>query len=515
MAEKNVSSANDKELKAVESKKKANKEPLTFKKIITIVIIVILALLMVGGFSYALTMINQSKAEAKSTWGSYNGESIMLENNNVFYNTLVNNENFQQAYLSGDYNTLMSIYSQAYQQQVIHTALSQEAKEAGIVAPQDIVDDMILAAGVYNDADGNFSAENYKAASEANKLQVNNYYKALVPYNTVIGDLQSAVISKAETEFVGDIAGMVRNFEYFVVNYNVYPEEKAVAFAQENEGLFDTIDISIISTTTQENANQAYEALKAGSAWEDVVTSYSADSYAQNGGVVGELAMYSIIANLANEADLEVIKALAVGSYTQPIEASNGIYTIYKLNAAIKAADLKDEMTLRNIKYYISINNLDDVASYVQAAVQSVAELAKTDFAKAAESVNASVATVNTASNNVAGSSYLGGISYYDQNGYLAAVAKDKEVSRELYTSELDHVTSALAVAEVADTYVIAKVTDINDNDETMSGITTMFYEYYASTQPAYDRFYSVFNSAKYVDNFYSQFFTTVLGNMI
>ncbi|MCQ2411336.1 MAG: SurA N-terminal domain-containing protein [Sphaerochaetaceae bacterium] len=514
MAEKNVSSAKDKELKAVESKKKANKEPMTFKKIITIAIIVILALLMVGGFSYVVTMFNQSKAEAKSAWGSYNGESIVLENNNVFYNTLVNNENFQMAYLTGDYNSLMSIYSNAYQQQVLFTALKQEAEAAGIVAPQDIVDDMILASGVYNDADGNFSADAYKAASEADKLTVNNYYKSLVPYSTVLNDLQSAIVSEAETEFVGNIAGMVRNFEYFVINYNVYPEEKAIKFAMENASLFDTLDLSIL-TATEENAKQAYEALKAGSDWADVVASYSQDSYKETAGKVGEIALYGILTNLADETQAEAIKALAVGSYSEPIANPSGAYTIYKLDSAIRPADFKDEMTLRSVKYYITNNDIDDVTPYVQAAIESAAALAQTDFEKAAQSVNAEIVTVETSTNNVANSSYFGGISYYDANGYLAAVAQDQAVSRELYTSELNHVTGAMEVAEAPNTYVVARVTDIDDNNDGMKSITTMFYEYYAASQPVNDKAYAIFNDEKYVDNFYTQFFSTVLGNMI
>ena len=111
MADKNVPSAetNDSKLKAVESKqKKAKKEPMTFKKLITIIIIVVLALLMVGGVYYVVVMIAQSKAEKSSAWGSYDGESINLENNSVFYNTLVNDSNLQTAYLNGDYNTLLS-----------------------------------------------------------------------------------------------------------------------------------------------------------------------------------------------------------------------------------------------------------------------------------------------------------------------------------------------------------------------------------------------------------------------
>ena len=147
MADKNVPSADSKnsKLKAVESKQKnEKKEKMSFKKLITIIIIVVLAMLMVGGIYYVVVLVSQSKAEKANSWGSYDGESIMIENNNVFYNTLVNDSNLQTAYLNGDYNTLLSSYYSAYQAQVAFMALSKDAKEAGIVAPQDLVNDLII-----------------------------------------------------------------------------------------------------------------------------------------------------------------------------------------------------------------------------------------------------------------------------------------------------------------------------------------------------------------------------------
>jgi len=86
MADKNVPSAESKnsKLKAVESKQKnEKKEKMSFKKLITIIIIVVLAMLMVGGVYYVVVLVSQSKAEKANSWGSYDGESIMIENNNV------------------------------------------------------------------------------------------------------------------------------------------------------------------------------------------------------------------------------------------------------------------------------------------------------------------------------------------------------------------------------------------------------------------------------------------------
>ena len=61
----------DKNLKAVESKSKAKKEPMSFKKVLTIIIIAILAVLMLGGIYYIVLMFQQSKSENLNAWGFY------------------------------------------------------------------------------------------------------------------------------------------------------------------------------------------------------------------------------------------------------------------------------------------------------------------------------------------------------------------------------------------------------------------------------------------------------------
>ena len=502
----------DKNLKAVESKSKTKKEPVSFKKVLTIIIIAILALLMLGGIYYIVLMFQQSKAQNMNAWGFYDGEPILLESNNVFYNTLVNDSELQNAYLNGDYNTLMSSYYTAYQAQVVYTAVSKEAKQAGILTTQNLVNDMILTAGVFNDENGNYSEEIFNQATESEKLAINTYYTNYYPYNQVLVDLQLAIVPEKEVKFVEQMGMKTREFDYFIVDYHTYPDELAIKYANENRELFDKAKVSVISTSTIEKANEAYEQLKSGTEWNDVVKNYSIDSFAATNGQAGELMMFSIMTNLKNEDDIQQIKALKAGEYTQPLESPYG-YTIYKLDNDIVVADPTNETTLEGIKYYIQTNSIDDVTSYVEAAVAKVGELAKTDFDAAAKSIKAEILSVGATSDNIGKSQYLGNLTSLDTEGYLAEAADDEAVSRELYTSELNHVTDPIKINSAQDTYVIAQVATDRDDNTTNAYVTTTLYYYYAQYQPAYDKFYSVLNSDKHTDNFYTQFFTTVFGN--
>ena len=518
MADKNVPSEEEKNegktttLKVMETKpKKAKKdsEPWTAKRIITTIIIAILALLMIGGLYYIIIMVSQSKSEDSNAWGYYNGKAIKIETNNVFYNTLMNDSNFQTAYSSGDYSTLMQSYYSAYQQQVLFTAISEDAEKAKIATPQELVNDLIISAGIYNDEDGNFSEETYKNTNEASRILVNSYYTSLYPYQVVLSDYSSAIVTDAERNFVAKLASQSRSFEYFVIDYNAYPDDLAAEYGKANADLFKSVSISILSNSDEEKIKLAYEDLKAGLAWADEVSLYSTDSYASEGSVAGEIKLYALAATLADSADLDKIVALEMGSYSEPIQTTSG-WAIYKVDSKIVPADFTDETTLTDIKSYINSNEEETITSYIEAQLSTIEELAKTDFEAAADSCNAEVQTVSSVSDNIGDSQYLIGMEYYDTNGYLSTAAEDESISRELFTAEEGYVTGAISSDSK---YIIAKVTEINDNDSSMSSLISAYYNYYASSQVATDKFYAILLSDKFTDNFYVQFWTQLFSS--
>ncbi len=518
MADKNVPSEEVKKeeknttLKVMETKPKKTKkdsEPWTAKRVITTVIIAILALLMVGSLYYIIIMISQSKSEDSNAWGYYNGKAIKIETNNVFYNTLMNDSSFQTAYLSNDYSTMMQSYYSAYQQQVLFTAITEDAQAAKIAAPQELVNELIISTGIYNDSDGNFSEETYKATAESSRILVNSYYTSIYPYQVVLSDYSSVIVSDAEKNFVSQMAGKSRSFEYFVVDYNAYPDDLAAEYGKANADLFKSVSISMISNSDEEKINQAYADLNSGLAWTDEVSLYSTDSYASEGGVAGEIRLYALATALSDSADLDKIVALEMGSYSEPIQTTSG-WAIYKVDSKIVPADFTDEGTLTDVKSYINSNEPETITAYIESQISTIAELAQTDFEAAAESCNAEIQTVSSVSNNIGDSQYLLGIEYYDTNGYLATAAEDESISRELFTAEEGYVTGAITSDSK---YVIAKVTAINDQDASMSSLISAYYNYYASSQVVNDKFYAILLSDKFTDNFYVQFWTQLFSS--
>jgi len=516
MADKNVPSDENKDekvevsLKAVETKqKKAKSEPWTAKRVFTTVIIAILALLMVGSLYYIIIMVSQGKSEKENAWGTYNGTPITIENNNVFYNTLMSDSSFQTAYLSGDYSTLLNSYYNAFQQQVFFTALSQDAEAAGIRAPQELVNKLILSSGIYNGDDGNFSEEKYNETAKASKILVYNYYESLYPYDVVVSDLETVIVSDQERDFIAQISGKTRSFDYFTVDYNAYPNDLAAEYGKANADLFQGFNISTISNSSETQIQAAYNALNEGSAWNDTVFLYSTDSYASSNGSVGNVMLYAISSSLSDSADLDKIVATEVGNYTEPIKVTSG-WAIYRVDSALLPADFTDETVLKSVKYYMSTNEADTVNAYIETAIDSIVALAKTNFEAASEECNATIVTISAASDNIGSSQYVQGLESVDTNGNLYSVAQDEGISRELFTAEEGYVTNAISSNNG---YVIAKVTGINDSNTAISSITRMFYNYYAGTHAFYDRLYAILSSDKFENNFYTQFFTQMFSS--
>ncbi|MGX8681520.1 MAG: hypothetical protein ACSW74_02560, partial [Spirochaetales bacterium] len=188
-------------------------------------------------------------------------------------------------------------------------------------------------------------------------------------------------------------------------------------------------------------------------------------------------------------------------------------YIIYRLDSDVKKPDYSDAETLSAIKGYISSNKIDDITQYVDKAVAIANEKAKSDFAGAAKAVNATVIELKNVNNNIASSQFLTGLNYHDKTGMLATAASDENTDRELFTSDEGFVTAALPVQGSENTYVVAKVTGIDKNNESASYAISLMYKYYAMQQPALDRFNNVITSNKHVDNFYNQFFATLFSS--
>ncbi len=388
------------------------KEPWNAKRIITTVIIVLLALLMIGGSYYIVIMIRQSNDDS-NVFGYYDGEPIKYESGTVFA-VNVGQSDYATALSNNDFNSLWSIWYSAYQNEIIYQAMTKAAEEAGIVAVPELVNRLIISSGVYSDGENSFSEEVYKSTQVSQRNSQYNYVEKIYPYQVVMRDMYSTKVSSNELNTVVSLASQARNFDYILIDFNVYPDDLASEY-----------DTSAMEKSTDENGNTV-------------------------------------------------------------------------------------EPTLSEIKAYIFQNSPELVTPYIDEAVASAAALAATDFNSAAQQYG--VVVVENASNNIGSSSYMMGLDYADESGYLnTAASSDEALSRTLFTEKEGYVTDPISVNGA---YIIVRVGE-DTVDDSLSYYVSALYNAYAGQGTIVDYASAVLSSDKLEDHFTEKFLSIFLSSSL
>lgn len=489
---------------------KKEKKVWTVGGILKTVIIAILALLMVGGSFYYI--FTPGFREDSNAFGFYDGEPVLYENNNVFGRSLAGDTSYMTAITTGDYNSMWTSWYQAYQSQVVYIALSKMAEEAGIIAPESLVAQLAVDSGAFNNENGEFDQTIYDSLSDADKRLFFTYLTDSYPYQKVLDDVYTALSSAKEKEFITKNSSNGKNFDYFVVGSNAFPYADTIAYVNDHADEFLFVDASMISCLSEEDAENCYNELSNGLAWEEAVAKYSNDSYAVDGGNIGGAMFAGVFkANLKDVSDVSKITVLKAGEYTKPID---GLYawTIYKANADPYEADFEDEEVLLRAKSMIYEDNPELVQPFIEDSLEFAVNYAKNDFDYAAEAFGTGKAIVGPAVNNIGNSSIVYGLQTADSYGVLAQAAmNDEELNKELFSEEVGYVAGPI---DLGGSYMFVKVSGESDEID-MGTLTSAMYDYYKNQFGVVDLQNAVILSDKHEDNFTSKFFELILGSSL
>lgn len=475
---------------------KKKKEPISGGQIAAIAVIAVIVVALVG----TTVPLIGAKPNQENVFGTYNGVDITFAQDTVLYQTYVNLAQQNSDQMSNP-QTQFQVWQQAYQQALVHEAFSQEAKKAGIKPSAKLINQKIIEDGVYNNTDGVFDETIYKSKTEGERNSVYRSYEQNYPYQTVINDLSSTLVSSDELSYISKKLSTGRSFEYVVVDYSAYPDDLATEYGKADPAQFKKMELSVLSTADESAINNAYTDLKNGETWDKTVETYSEDGYKTNKGALGvAINPWQLSANLADSKDLDKILALQKESWTEPIQGVYG-WTIYRLDSDITDPDFTTADSIADVKRYLFTNNIDEVSPYIEQEATKVAEMASENFDNAATTNNLSVVKVSTTPNNIGNYSNMSSLRYTDTNGYLYTASLDEAVNKELFTSDDGYVSQPI---KSNNNYIIVKCGEKNQDAQTESMLKTI-YPYYAQSTPVNDAAYSVFTSPKLKDNFTAQ----------
>lgn len=440
-------------------------------------------------------------------FGKYGKEDIKYAYGNYFYDQ-VQNYGSQYSNSGGDpTQTLYQVWKSAYDSTVLYTAVNQLASKAGIIASDEVVNRAIIDSGAYN-KDDKFDVELYQKATAESKASVEKSVRRSVPYQIVIDDIGSALSSSAEADYVAKMASEGRTFNYVDINASLYPDENASAYALQNKQLFYSMDLSIISVETEDEAKTLSSAIASGEkSFEEVALSSSKDNYAATEGKVGTVYYFGLVSNFKNPEDATKLLTAKSGDIVGPLEGP-GAWSIYRLDSTPLEADYASPELLSTVKAYLASSEDPVVDDYLLALANEFAQNAQDDFAVAAEEAELDVVNVGATPYNLAQSTYLNNLSYSDPQGKLASAVTTTEMGQKLYTAELGTILEPIKSNA---SYLVVQA-DEQVTDEGMGSYIQMFYNYLSGSQNQQDFSQALYTSDQFQDNFLGTFFSTILG---
>lgn len=437
-------------------------------------------------------------------FGKYGKEDIVYAYNSYFHRQY---QNVAAQYSNSGLNGTQAAYQiwwSAYQNTVLHTALDQIAKKAGIIASPDAVNRAIIDSGVY-DKDGKFDTATYNAASAESKAQIKQQITEALPSSIVMNDISTVLSSQAEMDYVGNMSAATRTFDYVMFGAKDYPDDLAIQYATNDPQQFVELGISMFSLSDEETAKQVAADIAAGTiSFDDASAQYDTGSALNN-----EVASYYMIAmNFANTDEVNQLFSEKPGAVVGPYANPYGYYSIYRVESAPTAPDFGNPNSVLAVKQYLSINQSETISNYAQERAAAFAEAAKVDFTAAMEEFDAEVSAVSATPANIGNSTYMGSFSTSDPNQGLANASADKDVMRSLFTEPVGAIVGPFSSGS---NYVVAEVT----GEQTSSGTAnymTLFYDYMSRNQNQQDQVQAIFGSDDFQDNFMNVFFSKILG---
>jgi hypothetical protein len=349
----------------------------------SVIILVIVVVTFVGG-----PIASGAGGQGKIVFGEYNGEEIAYVPGNYFarqYEAIAN-----QVRSSGDNTNLQMqlrlIWREAFNRTVFHTAVTQRAEAAGMRVTEERVDRAIAQMPQFQEQ-GRFSAERYRNTPSQERFALRRFIEESLMYERVVQDVvQGTEVSEAEIAFFRSMAGPERRFSFVSIPFSEFPEEELATYAEENQELFRSVQLSVITTRgSQEEAQEIRrQAVERESSFEDLAREHSTGALAEQGGDMGRVFAYELERDLTQPEDVESVLDTEEGEISPVLETPTG-WAIYRVNSGVREFDPADPQNLEAVRSYMNTFQRGYIEDFVREQAASFAEAARqSSFSEAA-----------------------------------------------------------------------------------------------------------------------------------
>jgi len=270
-------------------KPRGAKKKKEFKKVLVSIIIGFVAVAFVGSFAY-----NYAARRGRANYVAVvNGEPISMGSDSLFANLYRNfyEQERQQAEEEGlTEEKNREILRRALDAAIQRTLILQYAEKQGIEVAKETVLASIVKKGYYASPEKSFDEERYRNTPEADKKRIFQSEKKQLTIELFLEEhFNSVKISEPEIKSFYQFLDYGKKIEYVVLRYTDIPEDKLLAFYQENPRLFEQAHAAHI--LIKEDKQKAEEILKKvrnnPEKFSEIAREVSEDTTAEKGGDLG------------------------------------------------------------------------------------------------------------------------------------------------------------------------------------------------------------------------------------
>jgi peptidyl-prolyl cis-trans isomerase D len=340
--------------------------------------VVILAITIIS-FVLVPALAGSAGGGGSFVFGRYGNTPITFEQGNYFAQQVESINNMYRDSLGENSNVeflRQLIWRSAFTKTVVRTAVLDEIQSAGAGVSSRKIDRSIVNSGIF-DVNGEFDEESYMNTSSARIKEIRDSMSEDLKVQLYYGDtMDNLQRSEKELDFLLSMGSIEKNFSYAVYPYSSYPAEKVSEYGKENAKLFQKLNLNRITVTTSEkDALDILNRLDGGSSFEEVATNMSQDSFAENGGSLGEVYYYNLLTYLSEEQTDEVF-SLTQDSVSGLISTDNSYYIFQAAGSPIQL-DTEDTEAIATIRAYMEQEEIGLIEDYLVGQAEALAAVSQ------------------------------------------------------------------------------------------------------------------------------------------
>lgn len=359
-----------------EGPRRGIKNPFIYVGTIVFLVIVIVA------FVFFPTSAGVGGASGALTFGTYGGKPIAYTQGSYMVNEVQALSEANPATDTSDFASQLrnyQIYRAAFESSVIHEGILDAVAKAGIVVPDEVIDSAMAQLPQFQE-NGAFSPKLYRATSSSQKLTLRNQIRDQYLTQSYTNALYSVRPSSKESAFVAAMAKETRTIEYAVFPLSAYPDSEVVAWASANANLFRRLKLSRITMAKQADLVDLTKKISGGLAFADAAKKSSTDSWASQGGDLGQRFFHELQGDLADKADADKVAALAKGAISAPLKTSSGAWAIFKLEDDVSSPVFTDPTVLADARNWMLQAERGKIEDWSIARAKTFAALPAAEF---------------------------------------------------------------------------------------------------------------------------------------